>query len=155
MIQEKARISEKAGDYFESGFHCAEAVAAAVLEGMGEDASTALVHATAFGGGFGRTYEEACGAISGSLIAIGHLCGRKDPGAEWDTPASLAAKIRQKFIDQFETTHCAALRKRFGEEKQMKECCHLVRTVAFDLVALLSQAPLSQKESGCGLKQAR
>ncbi|MCD4719592.1 MAG: C-GCAxxG-C-C family protein [Desulfobacula sp.] len=137
MIEEKSIIKEKAGYYFENGFHCAEAVAVAVLEGLGKDTSQAAIHATAFGGGFGMTFDEACGALSGSLIAIGHLYGRRIPGENWDIPAELGSKIRQKFIDHFETTHCATLRERFGEEMLEKECCKVVKIVAADLVDLL------------------
>ena len=92
---------EVTAEYFGNGFHCAEAVAAAVLETLGEDASEAAAHATAFGGGFGRTYQEACGALSGALIAIGHLHGRRRPVDEWDLPATLGTKIRQRFLNDF------------------------------------------------------
>lgn len=138
IATEKKNISEKAGYYFENGFHCAESVTAAVLEGMGGDSSQALAHATAFGGGVGRTFGEACGALSGSLIAIGHIFGRNKPGENWDLPAELAASIRQTFLDQFETSHCATLRERFGEDMQEQECCNIVKKVAADLAELLS-----------------
>ncbi|MBU1342030.1 MAG: C-GCAxxG-C-C family protein [Proteobacteria bacterium] len=146
MIEQKT-ISEKAGDYFENGFHCAEAVAVAVLEGLGQPAEEAAAHATAFGGGFGRTFEEACGAISGSLIVIGQLYGRRRPKQEWDVPAALAATIRQLFLDHFKTSHCATLRERFGQEMQMKECKNIVRVVAADLVELLLTASKEVQES--------
>ena len=75
-MKSKKRISLNAGNYFENGYHCAEAVVAAVLEGMGIDASEPVTHATAFGGGIGRTFQEVCGALSGCLIVIGHIHGR-------------------------------------------------------------------------------
>lgn len=137
MIKDKFSIIEKAGYYFENGFHCAEAVSAAVIEGFGEDPSHAIAHATAFGGGFGRTFGEACGALSGGLIAIGHFYGRRVPGESWDVPAQLAENIRQTFLDQFKTTHCATLREQFGEENQMEECGNIVKKVAADLVEQL------------------
>ncbi|OGR27349.1 MAG: hypothetical protein A2277_03205 [Desulfobacterales bacterium RIFOXYA12_FULL_46_15] len=139
MMINKKSISEKAGYYFENGYHCAEAIVAAVLEGMDKDAPKAVAHATAFGGGMGRTFQEACGALSGCLIAIGHFHGRNIPGQSWDVPAQLAANIRQTFLDRFETTSCIKLRERFGEEMQHKECCHIVKTLAADLVDLLQK----------------
>ncbi|NOX33193.1 MAG: C_GCAxxG_C_C family protein [Deltaproteobacteria bacterium] len=142
-------IEEKAGYYFENGFHCAEAVAAAVLEELGEDSSSAVAHATAFGGGFGRTFDEACGAISGSLIVIGHFYGRCEPGKGWDVPATLAATIRQTFLDHFGTSHCATLRERFGEEMQPEKCCSIVKQVAADLVELLAKTSADVEESCC------
>lgn len=47
-------------------------------------------------GGFGKTYEETCGALSGALIVIGHLHGRRELGDNWDLPAELGAEISGK-----------------------------------------------------------
>ncbi|MCP4695000.1 MAG: C_GCAxxG_C_C family protein [Desulfobacterales bacterium] len=135
--------STRASQHFVSGYHCAEAVASAVLEALGEDAREAAAHATAFGGGFGRSFGEACGAISGGLIAIGHLHGRREPGGEWDIPAELGAELRSRFVKDFGTTHCGALRDRFGEESQMEECGKLVERVVGALLA-----PLVEKRGG-------
>ena len=131
-------IGEKAMEYSKNGYHCAEAVAAAVLEGLDQDPSLAAAHATPFGGGFGRTFDEACGALSGCLIVIGHLYGRRRPGGNWDAPAAMAKDIRNRFLERYETTHCATLRERFGPEQQAAECARLVKHVTVDLVELLS-----------------
>lgn len=139
---------EKAASSFGSGYHCAEAVAAAVLEAMGKNPSEAAAHATAFGGGFGRTHQEACGALSGALIAIGHLHGRRRPGSEWDYPAGLGAAIRQRFVDEFGTAHCATLRNRFGEARQMTECRKLTRWVTATLLGLLAETPAQNSPGG-------
>jgi C_GCAxxG_C_C family probable redox protein len=128
---------EKAAEYFGNGFHCAEAVVTAALEALGEDPSQASAHATAFGGGFGRTHQEACGALSGALITIGHLHGRRRPGGEWDLPAKLGAIVRQCFLDQYATTQCAALCTRFGVKRQPVECRQLTQWVTTALFALL------------------
>jgi C_GCAxxG_C_C family probable redox protein len=130
---------EQAIGFFGNGFHCAEAVTTAALKAMGEDPLEAAAHATAFGGGFGRTHQEACGALCGALIAIGHLYGRRNLGDAWDLPARLGAAIRQRFLDDFGTTHCASLRNRFGEERQMAECRKLTGRVTTALLALLSE----------------
>jgi len=130
---------ETAAALFGNGFHCAEAVAWAVLDSLGLDTEEAAAHATAFGGGFGRSFDEACGALSGGLIAIGHLHGRRRPCGEWDLPAKLGAELRYRFIQNNETTHCASLRKRFGTERQQSECRKLVKQVAADLLGLLSE----------------
>jgi C_GCAxxG_C_C family probable redox protein len=128
---------EKAARYFGNGFHCAEAVVTAVLEALGEDPSQAVAYATAFGGGFGRTHQEACGALAGALIAIGHFHGRRKMGADWDLPADLGAKARQRFLDQLGTAHCDTLRRRFGEAQQMTECRKLTQGVTSTLLTLL------------------
>ncbi|MGD9212536.1 MAG: C-GCAxxG-C-C family (seleno)protein [Desulfobacteraceae bacterium] len=131
--------AKKAADYFGNGYHCAEAVATAVLETLGQDATEATAHGTAFGGGVGRTYKELCGALSGGLIVIGHLYGRRQCGEEWDLPAELGAELRQNFVNHFGTCHCGALREKFGLEKQMDECRKIVHNVADTLFILLSE----------------
>ncbi|MBI9091640.1 MAG: C_GCAxxG_C_C family protein [Desulfobacterium sp.] len=137
--EEKKSIGARAGDYFGNGCHCAEAVTKAVLEEMGEDPSQALACATAFGGGFGKSFEEACGALSGALIAIGQLHGRQKYGGEWEIAADLGAQIRQQFVNDFGTTHCASLRDRFGEEHQMDECRKVVERVTTSLLEILTE----------------
>lgn len=130
---------KRAAGYFGNGFHCAESVVAAVLETIGEESGVAAAHSTAFGGGFGRTFAEACGALAGGLIVIGHIHGRSLPEGDWDTPALLGDELRQRFISNFATTHCATLRQRFGEEHQMKECRNIVNRVAISLMDLLKE----------------
>lgn len=130
----------KAAAIFGNGFHCAESVAVAVLETLGENPAEATAHATAFGGGVGETYEEACGALSGALIAIGHLYGRRNPGGDWALPAELGAEIREHFIEDHQSTRCLSLRQRFGEENQMAECRKIVATVANRLTALVLES---------------
>jgi len=138
-FHQKNPAIDRATDLFGNGFHCAEAVATAVLEALGEAPGEAAAHATAFGGGFGKTHDEACGALSGALIVIGHLHGRRAPGGEWDLPARLAAEARQRFIARFGTAHCATLRNRFGDERQMAECRNLVASVTETLLELLAE----------------
>ena len=144
----KGLAGAKAADFFGNGYHCAEAVAVAALNALGENPSEAAAHATAFGGGFGRTHQEACGALAGALIAIGHLYGRRQPGGEWNRPAELGAAIRARFMDEFGTAHCQTLRNRFGEARQMAECRQLTRWVTSDLLDLLAEAaaPNSPRE---------
>lgn len=135
-LADRSKVEDRAISYFENGYHCAEAVAASVLEQMGEDPTQALAHATAFGGGFGKSFEEACGALSGALIVIGHTCPRNGQGESWDRAAELGAEIRQRFITHFGTTHCGTLREEFGEDQSQK-CGELTGRLAADLADLL------------------
>lgn len=142
MIKEMnaEQVAEQAATYFGEDYHCAEAVVAALFEAMGEDASDAIAHATAFGGGFGKTFTEACGVLSGSMIVIGHICGRRQKGENWDSPAALGATTRQHFIDRHGSSNCTVLRDRFGKEQQMAECRKLVRETTIALVNLLQNS---------------
>lgn len=135
-IVETMSVKEKSIFYFQNGYHCAEAVAAAVLEDMGDDPAMAVAHATAFGGGMGRSFCETCGALSGALIVVGQYNAREIRGASWDEAAALGARIRELFVDQYGTTHCGTLRERFGED-QSELCARLTGTIAADLAGFL------------------
>lgn len=133
VLASKEEIGREAGRYFGNGYHCGETVVRTVLDALGQDGALAAVYATPFGGGFGKTEQEACGALSGALIAIGHFWGRRESGPDWDTASRLAAEIRSKFVDRHGTSQCAALCQRFGQEEQMERCGELVRNAAVAL----------------------
>ena len=80
---------------------------------------------------------ETCGVLSGSMIVIGQLFGRRRPGESWDEAADLGAAIRNKFFERHSTSTCSVLRERFGEEQQLNECRELVRTAVSDLLDFL------------------
>lgn len=143
------QAAELAADYFGNGYHCAEAVVAAFLETIGENDPTAIAHATAFGGGFGKSFAEACGVLSGCLIAIGHVHGRRERGEEWDVPAELAAELRQQFLVSYGTTNCAVLRERFGEKEQMTECRKLVREGTVRLLEIHQDSKCKSQPQTC------
>lgn len=136
----------RAAAHFHSGLHCAEAVVAAIQDEMGERMDQAVAHATPFGGGVGRSFDEMCGALSGGLILIGHFHGRTVADQGWDVPARMGRKLRESFLEQFQSTHCATLRERFGEEKQMQECAKIVECVAEKMYQLLNQSQERYKE---------
>lgn len=140
-----------AAEYFAEQYHCAEAVAKSVLNARGECAKSAVACSTAFGGGFGKTFQEACGALSGGLIAIGQLHGRRAPGESWEYPASLGAMLHDAFVEQFGTTKCSELRERFGEE-QMAGCRNLVRFTADTLADMLETPVSCGQQAACGCK---
>lgn len=126
-----------AGELFGNGFHCAEAVAKAALEALGRDAGESVAAATPFGGGVGKSFEEVCGALSGALIAIGQLHGRRRRAEDWDYPAGLGVLVRQAFMERHGTTTCGELRERFGSEAQMRECRKIVRQCTLDVLEAL------------------
>lgn len=134
--------SSKAGDkafkYHQSGFHCAEAVSKAIIEEYGDLGDDCVPKvATAFGGGVGRTHQEMCGALAGGMIGIGFLHGRSQPEADWTLASQLAARLRERFIDCFGTTHCGSLLKQFGHQENMMRCKQLTAEVADMLADIL------------------
>jgi C_GCAxxG_C_C family probable redox protein len=121
------QAADRAAASFGEGYHCAEAVVSAFFESMGEDPTEAVAHATPFGGGIGKSLDEVCGVLSGCLIAIGHVCGRRKRGDSWDAAAEFGGAIRRQFIDSHGSSNCGVLRGQFGPEQQMSECRRLVR----------------------------
>ena len=72
-------MGNKAKNYHKEGINCAECVMRSFLDyhdtGMSEEI---MCMATGFGGGIGRS-RSICGAISGSVMALGTVKGRRDP----------------------------------------------------------------------------
>jgi len=141
-----AEVGKRASAYVFGGYHCAESVALAVLEALGEDASQAVRHATPFGGGMGRSFDDVCGALSGGLIAIGQVHGRREPGAagqepgaSWKEPAGMASELRGRFIKAYGTTNCGELRENFGKDVDA-HCLGLVERIAEASLAVLRAA---------------
>ncbi len=136
---ETEKAAQLAGEYFGNGYHCAEAVLRALLDTMGEDSEHIVPYATAFGGGFGETFMEACGVISGSLIAIGHKYGRKQQGDNWKEAGHLGRAVVERFMKLHGTCNCGLLRNRFGEEEQMDLCREVVIQGTKSLATILNE----------------
>ncbi len=143
---ETDRAAELASQLFGNGYHCAEAVVAAIIETMGEDNEQLVPCATAFGGGFGETFTESCGVVSGSLLMIGHLYGRRAQGDSWKDAAQMGKDALQKFVALHGTSKCGQLRDRFGEKEQMTLCRELVRQGTRNLVSLINDKNLGDEE---------
>ncbi len=75
--------TDLARSYFEQGFSCSQAVAAAFAAEFGLDGPMMLRIAAAFGGGIARS-GDTCGAVSGALMVIGlkHGAIQPDPAAK-------------------------------------------------------------------------
>ncbi len=131
-------VKERTVALFQRGFHCAEAVSAAVVAvaGSGEEVFSPAV-ATCFGAGVGRTHEDLCGALTGGLVALGALHGRNTPGQSWQKVAALAAEYRLRFQERFGDTRCPALLERFGDAAATS-CVALSGDAAALLVDLLA-----------------
>lgn len=66
--------SDKAVEYFNSGFNCAQSVFSTFAEKYGLPEDLALKIASGLGGGFRS--GEICGAVSGAVLAIGLKLGQ-------------------------------------------------------------------------------
>jgi len=67
--------SEKALDYFDNKFNCAQSVLSAFAEDLGLNEDELLRVACAFGGGMGRQ-QFTCGALTGAAMVLGLKFGK-------------------------------------------------------------------------------
>jgi len=67
--------SEKALEYFDNKFNCAQSVLAVFKDELGLTEDQALRVACAFGGGMGRQ-QLTCGAVTGAAMALGLKFGK-------------------------------------------------------------------------------
>lgn len=67
--------SEKALEYFDNKFNCAQSVFAVFAKQFGLSEDEALRVACAFGGGIGRQ-QLTCGAVTGAAMALGLKFGK-------------------------------------------------------------------------------
>lgn len=87
-----ALADELARGYFRQGLNCTECVVRAVMDiyetGLPEEV---LCMATGFGGGIGNS-KNTCGGVSGAVMALGMLNGRRDPFCPKE---EMGAKIKE------------------------------------------------------------
>lgn len=141
MTMTRELIETKAFDAFQSGFHCAEAVSKTLVEAVAGRTGEELPRcATGFGGGMGGSHEEACGAFTGGVIALGCIFGRMEPGADKQQVTELTAAFRQAFIDRFGATRCQTILDGFGKQENMMRCKRLTATTAGLLWEMITAA---------------
>ena len=64
---------ELAMQYHQSGYNCAQSVLMAFADLTKLSPETGFAMAGGFGGGFGATHQEVCGAASGAVMTLGLL----------------------------------------------------------------------------------
>jgi C_GCAxxG_C_C family probable redox protein len=95
---------------FAEGFNCSQAVLAAFAPGLGLPRDSALKVAAAFGGGMALK-ADACGAVTGALMAIGLRHGATaggDQAAKRQT-YDLAAEFLRRFQAKHGSIVCRTL----------------------------------------------
>lgn len=134
-------IRQQAETYYSSGFNCAESVCKAILDAYLEKNATELsTAATYFGGGIASSHDEACGAITGGIVALGYLFGRTEAGADIEASKNLAAEFKTLFVKKNETAHCGSLIEGLEEDKRREKCQKLTGDAAELLATLLKNS---------------
>ena len=97
--------------YHKQGWNCAQSVAGACADLAGRTPEEVLPLLGGFGGGFGGSHEEVCGAVSGGVLVLS-LCF---PHASGDDQAAkrelyrITKEFRRRFLDVFGLTRCGDL----------------------------------------------
>lgn len=133
-------IENIASDHFHSGLCCSESVFKAIAEASDPSAPEDIVKmASGFCGGVGGTHEEACGALTGGIMAIGYLFGRQRPDGVHEKAKDLATEFRKHFLEKFNGTQCAGLLDRLGDQPHDEKCRALTGEAAGLLWQILNK----------------
>lgn len=97
---------EKVLEFRKEGYNCAESIVKAFNEDTNSDIPVSV--ASPFGGGM--AVGGTCGAITGTLIAMGALKGRNSSEEKNDSRA-LAKEIVTKVKEKYGTLECIVLKK--------------------------------------------
>jgi C_GCAxxG_C_C family probable redox protein len=120
--------AEKAVELFASGFNCTESVLLALSEQFHEESPIIPRIATGFGAGIGRS-GQICGALSGSVMAIGLLKGCDNGEGEREKRNAAYESVLQMikaFEKEFGNSQCRILTQcdlqtQKGKEKYRKQ----------------------------------
>ena len=124
-------IKNRAKYLFNSGFSCSESILKALLEQYREKESQEMVRfASGLCGGIGGSREEACGAITGAVLAIGALFGRNEAGIDNERAKWLSAELLQEFNRQFGTCRCIDLVAGLEKQVQLEKCADMTGKTA-------------------------
>jgi C_GCAxxG_C_C family probable redox protein len=134
----RIKVEQLALAYSESGLHCAESVASTIAKLFCPDQTETVCRmATGFGGGIASSRQEACGALTGGVLAIGLLCGRTTPEQGRETAYQISAAYRERFMAHFGATICQTLRDNFSTTDTRTACRNLTAEAAEILFDIL------------------
>ena len=140
-------LSEKAVRRFREGFNCAQSVLLTMPEHWRGRSNLIPKIATAFGGGIGRC-GSVCGALTGSIMAIGIRYGTNEPSLEKRLKAyELAQSVYKQFEEHCGSVLCRELigydlpnpeeLKKAQDTKVFEEKCAQFVRVAIDILMSL------------------
>ena len=150
MSQSQA-VADQAIAHYKNGYNCAQSVLLALYLHIDTNGENALIPkiAAGFGGGIGRC-GSVCGALTGSIMAVGIKNASNEPGIEKRAQTYAHAKALYK---QFETEHgtvlCRDLIKydlsnpeqatKFHQEKIQEKVCHKLIKAAIENFLVLEK----------------
>lgn len=97
--------------------NCAQCVFAAVTEVLDIENADVFRAATGFADGIGLTGDGHCGALSGAVMAISYVCGRKREEfgrrGKMMKALLLARQLEQSFMSEYAVCRCHELQTKF------------------------------------------
>ena len=101
-LEELMALAEDLGrGYFRQGLNCTECVLRTFMDIYEVELPDEIIcMATGFGGGMGHT-KNTCGAITGAVLALGLLKGRKDPFGPKEEMAGRIKHLQQEIYPVF------------------------------------------------------
>ncbi len=150
MSQSQA-VVDQAIAHFRNGYNCAQSVLLALYLHMDIDGENALIPkiAAGFGGGIGRC-GSVCGALTGSIMAVGIKNAPNEPGIEKRAQTYAHAKaLYKQFEKEQGTVLCRELIKydlsnpeqatKFRQEKVQEKVCHKLIKTAIEIFLSLEK----------------
>ena len=126
--------------YFKQGLNCAECVLRTFMDiyevNLPDDV---LCMATGFGGGMGHT-KNTCGAVTGAVLALGLLKGRKDPFGPKEEMGERIKHLQNEIYpvfgrmvmemeEKYGTLICREMSQPFGDfesKPRMRNCMEMI-----------------------------
>jgi C_GCAxxG_C_C family probable redox protein len=123
MTDKPTEARNAAGEYFKSGYNCAESVLRATSETLGIQVDEqALRMTTGFGGGIGHA-GCVCGALAASVMTLGLLKGRADASESRKEAYELSEEFHRRFQEKFGATCCRVLNPHEFETREHLVTC--------------------------------
>ena len=134
------KVKEDVLNYYAKGHHCAESIAMAILDIFDQQsAENSGKLASGFWKGIGKSTEDVCGAVSGGVIALSSLYGRKKGDENIEKLCVIATEYRKRFIEQFGSTICHKLIDEVEKRDDLESCRSLTANAAVILFSLIRE----------------
>lgn len=150
-----AEVAAAARKHFDSGYYCAESVLLAVADWLGIKSPLIPAMATGFCNGVARTWGT-CGALSGGVIALNLVYGRRSPGQPVDENYHAVRKLIDEFGTSCGSTLCSELLacdldtkdgRRVYSDNQLRAQCREYVGLAARLAAALAEGKAGERSA--------
>ena len=140
MDELMAFADEKGRGYFRQGLNCAECVLRTFMDVYEVNVPDEVIcMATGFGGGMGHT-KNTCGAITGAVLALGLLKGRRDPFGPKEEMGDRIKHLQNeiypvfgRMVEEIEAKYgtliCSEMSQPFGDfesKPRMRNCMEII-----------------------------